>query len=104
MKAHTLTPTVKHTHSRNICCHTCTNPHSSTTTKQLNTQVTACHTLSNVNPSHIALSFKHMLGHADVHASTVPKALYLCRSEQDKEEQDNTGSRTKEDANSEGNL
>lgn len=40
-----------HTHSRNICCHASTNPHSSAhTTKQLKTQITAWHTHSNVSP------------------------------------------------------
>lgn len=45
-----------------------------------------------------------MPGHADVHMSTVPEALYLCGSERGKGEQDNTVWKTKEEAGREGNL
>lgn len=45
-----------------------------------------------------------MPGHADVHTSTVPEALYLCGSEQEKAEKDNTRWKTKEEADREGNL
>lgn len=45
-----------------------------------------------------------MPGHADVHTSTVPEALYLCRSERGKGEQDNTVWKRKEKAGREGNL
>lgn len=45
-----------------------------------------------------------MPGHADVHMSTVPEALYLCGSKRGKGEQDNTGWKTKEEAGREGNL
>ncbi len=48
---------------------------------------THTHTLK-CKPTHIVLTFKHMPGHADVNMSTVQKALYLCRSEQEREEQD----------------
>lgn len=41
-------------------------------------------------PAHIALTFKHMPGHADVHMSTVPEVLYLCGSEREKGAQDST--------------
>lgn len=45
-----------------------------------------------------------MPGHADVHMSMVPEALYLCGSEREKGEQDNTVRKTKEEADREGNL
>lgn len=45
-----------------------------------------------------------MPGHANVHMSTVPEALYLCGSEREKGEQDNTARKTKEEADRKGNL
>lgn len=61
------------------------------------------HTLQ-CKPSQIALTFKHMPGHAGVHTNMVQKALYLCGSKWEKKEQDSTVRKTKEEANSEGNL
>lgn len=51
-----------HSHSRNICCHASTNPHSSAhTNKQLKTQISAwrTHTHSNVHP-HILCSLSNI--------------------------------------------
>lgn len=97
MKAQTLTPTAKHTVTAGTYAATRVQILTvALTTKQLNTQVTACHTLSNVNP-HATLTFKHMPGHGDVRTNTVQKALYLCGSKRGKEEQDGTARKTKEE-------
>lgn len=61
------------------------------------THTQACtHTLE-CKPTHIVLTFKHMPGHASVHMSTAQKALYLCWSTQEREEQDSGICETKKD-------
>lgn len=80
-EGHTLMQTDEssktHSHSRNICCHACTNAHSRAHNQAIKYPgYCMSHTLK-CKPSHLALTFKHMPGHGGVHQHAAKSSLSL---------------------------